>query len=47
MHRFFRERMIDLGGKTLRQYLEQLRIAVALHQREGANLLLASGAGRG
>jgi puromycin-sensitive aminopeptidase len=36
--RFFKERKIDLGGKTLRQYLEQLRIAVALREREGANL---------
>ena len=35
---FFRERAIDLGGKTLRQYLEQLRIAVTLREREGANL---------
>jgi puromycin-sensitive aminopeptidase len=38
VRRFFGERKIDLGGKTLRQYLEQLRIAVALRQREGANL---------
>jgi puromycin-sensitive aminopeptidase len=38
VHRFFSSRKIDLGGKTLRQYLEQLRIAVALRQREGANL---------
>jgi len=38
VHRFFAERKIDLGGKTLRQYLEQLRIAVALREREGANL---------
>ncbi len=38
VHRFFRERRIDLGGKTLQQYLEQLRIAVALREREGANL---------
>jgi puromycin-sensitive aminopeptidase len=36
--RFFAERKIDLGGKTLRQYLEQLRIAVALREREGSNL---------
>jgi puromycin-sensitive aminopeptidase len=35
---FFRERAIDLGGKTLRQYLEQLRIAVNLREREGAKL---------
>ncbi len=38
VHRFFGGRKIDLGGKTLRQYLEQLRIAVALREREGANL---------
>ena len=29
---------IDLGGKTLEQYLEQLRVAVALREREGAAL---------
>jgi puromycin-sensitive aminopeptidase len=33
---FFASRKIDLGGKTLEQYLEQLRIAVALGEREGA-----------
>jgi puromycin-sensitive aminopeptidase len=38
VQRFFRERKINLGGKTLQQYLEQLRIAVALREREGANL---------
>jgi puromycin-sensitive aminopeptidase len=38
VHRFFAERKIDLGGKTLAQYLEQLRIAVTLRQREGAAL---------
>jgi puromycin-sensitive aminopeptidase len=38
VHRFFRERTIDLGGKTLAQYLEQLRIAVTLRAREGAAL---------
>jgi puromycin-sensitive aminopeptidase len=38
VHRFFRERKIDLGGKTLQQYLEQLHIAVALREREGSNL---------
>jgi puromycin-sensitive aminopeptidase len=31
---FFTERRIDLGGKTLAQYLEQLRIAVVLRERE-------------
>jgi puromycin-sensitive aminopeptidase len=38
VHRFFGERKIDLGGKTLEQYLEQLRVAVALREREGAAL---------
>ena len=38
VHRFFRERGIDLGGKTLEQYLEQLRVNVALREREGAAL---------
>jgi puromycin-sensitive aminopeptidase len=35
VHRFFAERRIDLGGKTLEQYLEQLRVAVTLREREG------------
>ena len=34
VHRFFQDRHIDLGGKTLEQYLEQLRVAVALRERE-------------
>jgi aminopeptidase N len=38
VHRFFHERKIDLGGKTLEQYLEQLRVAVAQREREGAAL---------
>jgi puromycin-sensitive aminopeptidase len=38
VHAFFRERKIELGGKTLEQYLEQLRVAVALREREGAAL---------
>ena len=38
VHRFFQERRIELGGKTLEQYLEQLRVAVALREREGAAL---------
>ena len=38
IHRFFHERNIDLGGKTLEQYLEQLRVAVMLREREGAAL---------
>ncbi len=33
VHRFFAERKIDLGGKTLAQYLEQLRVAVTLRER--------------
>jgi puromycin-sensitive aminopeptidase len=35
---FFTSRKIDLGGKTLDQYLEQLRIAVTVRQREGQQL---------
>ncbi len=35
---FFTSRKIDLGGKTLDQYLEQLRIAVAFREREGSRL---------
>jgi puromycin-sensitive aminopeptidase len=35
---FFGARNISLGGKTLEQYLEQLRIAVAFREREAANL---------
>ena len=31
---FFTTRKIDLGGKTLEQYLEQLRISVAFRERE-------------
>jgi len=38
VHRFVAERKIDFGGKTLDQYLEQLRIAVAFREREGATL---------
>jgi puromycin-sensitive aminopeptidase len=38
VHRFFQQRRIDLGGKTLEQYLEQLRVAVAFREREGAAL---------
>jgi puromycin-sensitive aminopeptidase len=33
VHRVFAERKIDLGGKTLAQYLEQLRVAVTLRER--------------
>ena len=32
---FFMTRKIDLGGKTLDQYLEQLRIAVNVRERDG------------
>lgn len=32
---FFISRNISLGGRTLDQYLEQLRIAVAFREREG------------
>jgi puromycin-sensitive aminopeptidase len=35
---FFSSREIDFGGKTLEQYLEQLRVAVAFREREGATL---------
>jgi puromycin-sensitive aminopeptidase len=36
---FFTSRKIDLGGKTLDQYLEQLRIAVNMQQREKRELI--------
>jgi puromycin-sensitive aminopeptidase len=35
---FFETNRIVLGGKTLEQYLEQLRIAVRLQEREAATL---------
>jgi puromycin-sensitive aminopeptidase len=35
---FFRDRKINLGGKTLEQFLEQLHVLVRLRQREGAAL---------
>ena len=35
---FFSSRKIDLGGKTLQQYLEQLHVAVSFREREGATL---------
>ena len=35
---FFSSRGIVLGGKTLEQYLEQLRVAVNFQEREGAGL---------
>jgi puromycin-sensitive aminopeptidase len=38
VRRFFEERKIDLGGKTLAQYLEQLHIGVTLRKRDGKAL---------
>ena len=38
VHDFFARRKIDLGGRQLAQYLEQLRIAVALGEREARAL---------
>ncbi|MGC4097702.1 MAG: M1 family metallopeptidase [Nitrospira sp.] len=38
VRQFFTDRKIDLGGKTLEQYLEQLRIAVSFREREGKSL---------
>jgi puromycin-sensitive aminopeptidase len=35
---FFEAKKVNLGGKTLEQYLEQLRIVVRLREREGAAL---------
>jgi len=35
---FFTDNKIDLGGRTLQQYLEQLRVAVAFQQREAEPL---------
>ncbi len=35
---FFTSRKIDLGGKTLEQYLEQLRVLVRFRERSGAAL---------
>ncbi|MDH5741322.1 MAG: M1 family metallopeptidase [Nitrospira sp.] len=35
---FFTSRKIDLGGKTLDQYLEQLHIAVSFREREGRTI---------
>src|SRR5262249_17576736 len=36
VHAFFQARRPQFGGKTLEQYLEQLRIAVRLRERESA-----------
>ena len=38
VHAFFKARRPEFGGKTLEQYLEQLRIAVSLRERESAAL---------
>jgi len=35
---FFGDSKIDLGGRTLQQYLEQLRVAVAFQEREAESL---------
>jgi puromycin-sensitive aminopeptidase len=34
VHAFFAARAVDLGGRVLEQYLEQLRIAVTMRERE-------------
>ena len=44
---FFSSRQIDLGGKTLEQYLEQLRVAVSFRTREGGRLHAALADGHG
>jgi puromycin-sensitive aminopeptidase len=38
VRQFFEARKIDLGGKTLEQYLEQLRVSVAFGERNGGRL---------
>ncbi|MDF0675863.1 MAG: M1 family metallopeptidase [Nitrospira sp.] len=38
---FFTSRKIDLGGKTLEQYFEQLRVAVSFREREGRTIRAA------
>jgi len=38
VRQFFASRSVSLGGKTLDQYLEQLRIAVGFREREAENL---------
>jgi puromycin-sensitive aminopeptidase len=38
VHAFFAERSPQFGGKTLEQYLEQLRVMVSLREREGRAL---------
>lgn len=46
VRKFFRTRRIDLGGKTLAQYLEELRIAVVFRERAGKALNRYLNAGR-
>jgi puromycin-sensitive aminopeptidase len=41
---FFAANRIELGGKTLEQYLEQLRVAVRFREREGEPLMTYLGA---
>ena len=38
VRKFFASKKIDLGGKTLEQYLEQLRVAVTFRERAGKAL---------
>jgi puromycin-sensitive aminopeptidase len=38
VHDFVAAKKVELGGKTLAQYIEQLRIVVSLREREGAAL---------
>lgn len=46
VRQFFIDRTIDLGGKTLEQYLEQLRIAVSFREREGRRIRTALASAR-
>src|SRR2546421_275762 len=38
VQQFIKDRQVDLGGKIIQQYLEQLRIVVRLRERESAAL---------
>ena len=38
MQAFFQAHGIELGGKILEQYLEQLRVAVRFREREAARI---------